>query len=54
MIKRRGQQRDGVAPSSLKRMSDTEYAAYSEAFGVIKGEYQTLCLIGGKLLAGYT
>ena len=49
MIKRRDQQRDGVAPPSLKRMSDTEYAAYSEAFGVIKGDYQTLCLIGDKL-----
>ncbi|HTS18485.1 MAG TPA: hypothetical protein VMP11_13005 [Verrucomicrobiae bacterium] len=51
MIKRRGQQRDGVAPPSLKRMSDTEYTAYSEAFGVIKGDYQTLCLIGDKLRA---
>ena len=28
MIKRNGQPRQGVAPPSLKRMSDTEYAAY--------------------------
>ena len=49
MIKRNGQPRQGVAPPSLKRMSDTEYAAYFEAFGVIKGDYQALCLIGDKL-----
>ncbi len=49
MIKRRGQRWDGVAPPSLKRMSDTEYAAYSEAFGAIKSDYQALCLIGDKL-----
>jgi hypothetical protein len=49
MIKRKGKQRDGVAPPSLKRMSDTEYAAYFEAFGAIKGDYQALCLIGDKL-----
>jgi hypothetical protein len=30
-------------------MSDTEHTAYFEAFGVIKGDYQTLCLIGDKL-----
>ena len=30
-------------------MSDTEYAAYFEAFGAIKGDYQALCLIGDKL-----
>jgi len=48
MIKRKGQQRDGVVPPS-KRMSDTEYAAYFEAFGAIKGDYQALCLIGDKL-----
>ena len=30
-------------------MSGTEYAAYSEAFGAIKGDYQALCLIGDKL-----
>jgi hypothetical protein len=30
-------------------MSDAEYAAYFEAFGVIKGDYQALCLIGDKL-----
>jgi hypothetical protein len=48
MIKRKGQQRDGVVPPS-KRMSDTEYAAYFEAFGVVKGDYQALCLIGDKL-----
>ena len=36
MIKRKGQQhREGVTPPSLKRMSDTEHAAYFEAFGVI-------------------
>jgi hypothetical protein len=32
-------------------MSDTEYAAYFEAFGAIKSDYQTLCLIGDKLRA---
>jgi len=30
-------------------MSDTEYAAYFEAFGAVKGDYQSLCLIGDKL-----
>src|ERR1017187_4033827 len=49
MIKRNGQPRQGVAPPALKRMSDAEYAAYFEAFGVIKGDYQALCLIGDKL-----
>ena len=49
MIKRKDQQRDGVAPPSLKRMSDTEHTAYFEAFGAIKGDYQALCLIGEKL-----
>jgi hypothetical protein len=49
MIKRNGQHREGVTPPALKRMSDTEYAAYSEAFGAIKGDYQALCLIGDKL-----
>lgn len=50
MIKRRGQQhREGVTPPSLKRMSDTEYTAYFEAFGAIKSDYQALCLIGDKL-----
>ena len=51
MIKRNGQPREGVTPASLKRMSDTEHAAYFEAFGVIKGDYQALCLIGDKLRA---
>ena len=51
MIKRRVQNREGVPPHSLKRMSDTEYAAYFEAFGAIKGDYQALCLIGDKLRA---
>jgi hypothetical protein len=49
MIKRNSQPRQGVAPPSLKRMSDAENAAYFEAFGVIKGDYQALCLIGDKL-----
>jgi len=49
MIKRNGQPRQGVAPPSLKRMSDAEHAAYFEAFGVIKSDYQALCLIGDKL-----
>ena len=49
MIKRKDQQRDGVAPPSLKRMSDTEHAAYFEAFGAIKTDYQALCLISDKL-----
>jgi hypothetical protein len=49
MLKRNNQPREGVAPPSLKRMTDTEYAAYLEAFGAIKGGYQALCLIGDKL-----
>ena len=49
MIKRNDRPREAVTPPSLKRMSDTEYAAYFEAFGVIKGDYQALCLIGDKL-----
>jgi len=49
MIKRNGRPRERVVPPSFKRMSDTEYAAYSEAFGVIKGDYQALCLISDKL-----
>lgn len=49
MIKRKGQPREGVTPPSLKRMSDTEYAAYFEAFGAIKSDYQALCVIGDKL-----
>jgi hypothetical protein len=49
MIKRKGQPRDGVTPPSLKRMSETEYAAYFEAFGAIKSDYQALSLIGDKL-----
>jgi hypothetical protein len=49
MIKRKGQPPKDVKPPSLKRMSDTEYAAYFEAFGAIKGDYQALCLIGDKL-----
>lgn len=49
MIKRKGHQPKDVKPPALKRMSDTEYAAYFEAFGAIKGDYQALCLIGDKL-----
>jgi hypothetical protein len=49
MIKRKSQPREGVTPPTLKRMSDTEYAAYFEAFGAIKNDYQALCLIGDKL-----
>ena len=49
MIKTNGQRRAELTRPSLKRMSDTEYAAYSEAFGAIKGDYQALCLIGDKL-----
>jgi hypothetical protein len=49
MIRRKGQQPKDVRPPSLKRMSDTEHAAYFEAFGAIKGDYQALCLIGDKL-----
>ena len=49
MIKRNGQPPGGVTPPSLKRMSDTEHVAYFEAFGIIKGDYQALCLIGDKL-----
>lgn len=50
MIKRKGKpDSEGVAPPALKRMSDTEYAAYFEAFGAIKGDYQAMCLISDKL-----
>jgi len=49
VIKRKVQPRESVTPPSLKRMSDTEYAAYFEAFGAIKSDYQSLCLIGDKL-----
>ncbi len=49
MIKRKGKYREGVKPPALKRMSDAEYAAYLEAFGAIKSDYQALCLIGDKL-----
>ena len=49
MIKRNGQGRKELTRSSLKRMSDTEYAAYSEAFVAIRGDYQALCMIGDKL-----
>ncbi|HUJ11434.1 MAG TPA: hypothetical protein VL171_15565 [Verrucomicrobiae bacterium] len=49
MIKRKGQYQEGVRPPALKRMSDAENAAYFEAFGAIKSDYQTLCLIGDKL-----
>jgi hypothetical protein len=49
MIKRKGKQLEGVRPPALKRMSDTEYAAYFEAFGAIKSDYEALCLISDKL-----
>jgi hypothetical protein len=49
MIKRNGQLREGATPPSLKRRSDAEHAAYFEAFGAIKGDYQALCLVGDKL-----
>lgn len=49
MIKRKGHQPDDVKPPALKRMSDAEYAAYFEALGAIKSDYQALCLIGDKL-----
>jgi len=49
MIKRKDEPRAGVMPPSLRRMSDTEYAAYFEAFDAIKSDYQALCLISDKL-----
>ena len=50
MIKRKGQRIDGIKPHGLKRMSDTEYAAYyCEAMGAIKSDYQALCLVSDKL-----
>jgi hypothetical protein len=49
MIKQNGKPRDDIKLPSLKRMSDTEYAAYFEAFGAIKSEIHALCLIGAKL-----
>ena len=49
MIKRNGQHPRDVKLPSLRRMSDTEYVAYFEAFGAIKSDYQALCLIGNKL-----
>ena len=49
MIKRKGKQLEGVRPPTLKRMTDTEYAAYFEAFGAIKNDYQAISLIGDKL-----
>jgi hypothetical protein len=49
MIKRKGKQQEGVKPPALKRMTDTEYAAYFEAFGAVKSDYEALCLISDKL-----
>ena len=49
MIKRKDQHPQDVKPPLLKRMSETEYAAYCEAFGAIKSDYQALCLISDKL-----
>lgn len=49
MIKRNGQHRQQTDQPSLRHMTDTEYAAYFEAFGAIKSAYQTLCLISDNL-----
>jgi hypothetical protein len=49
MLKRNGQRNEGAPLSQKGKMTDGEYAAFSEAFGAVKGEYQTLCLISDKL-----
>ncbi|HUJ10481.1 MAG TPA: hypothetical protein VL171_10700 [Verrucomicrobiae bacterium] len=49
MIKRKGQRIEGIKPHGLKRMSEAEYAAYCEAVGAIKSDYQALCLVSDKL-----
>jgi hypothetical protein len=49
MIKRNGQCRQQAGEPPLRNMTDAEYAAYFEAFGAIKSEYQTLRLICDKL-----
>jgi hypothetical protein len=49
MLKRNGQRKDSVLLSQKAKMTDGEYAAFTEAFGVVKDDYQTLCLISDKL-----
>jgi hypothetical protein len=49
MLKRNGQRKEGAPLSPKGKMTDGEYAAFSEAFGAVKGDYQTLCLISDKL-----
>jgi hypothetical protein len=49
MIKRKGKPQQALKPPALKRMSDTEYAAYFEVFDAVKNDYQALCLISDKL-----
>lgn len=49
MLKRNGQRKEGAPLSQKRKMTDGEYAAFSEAFGAVKGDYQTLCLISDKL-----
>jgi hypothetical protein len=49
MLKRNGQHKQQTGEAPLRHMTDSEYAAYFEAFGAIKSAYQTLCLISDKL-----
>lgn len=49
MIKRTGQRGQSATLPPLRNMTNAEQTAYSEAFGTIKNEYQTLCSISDKL-----
>jgi hypothetical protein len=49
MIKRSGQRPARLALAPVANMTSAEQRAYSEAFGTIEKEYQTLCSIGSKL-----
>jgi hypothetical protein len=49
MLKRNGQRKEGAPLSPKGKMTDVEYAAFSEVFGAVKGDYQTLCVISDKL-----
>ncbi len=49
MLKPYGQHQEGAPLSQNGKMTDAEYAAFSEAFDEVKGDYQTHCLISDKL-----
>jgi hypothetical protein len=49
MLKRNVQRKEGAPLSQKGKMTNGEYAAFSEAFDAVKGDYQTLCLISDKL-----